>query len=275
MLSPLQGLTLKYCDLNSDSIIQPEHRSILIVEKADSELATWVKDRPGMNFSPSYTRFICLLDGETDYSLQDLSMTLLPPPYLDKLFLRAFQEAFIRMSICVVNREQGMTTSRPPMGKVAVNCPMRIMVAEDNLTNLHVLVKTLNKMGYEDIIAAQDGRKAFDLYISESQGGRHVDLIFMDMQMPVLDGCSASLKIRQWIMDNLEYRKERYLPTHIIALTARPFQEDRQVCLRSGMCRFASKPIQWEFLEQLLEEAYAAIARKFICRCQNLAMAAW
>src|SRR5208283_895732 len=67
--------------------------------------------------------------------------------------------------------------------------------------------------------------------------GRTPDVIFMDMQMPILDGCEATGQIRQW---EQEFHKPR-LP--IIALTAGAFAEDIRRCETAGMDDFLSKPV--------------------------------
>lgn len=84
------------------------------------------------------------------------------------------------------------------------------------------------------------------------------DVIFMDMQMPEVDGCSASRIIRQG----------KYTP-HIIAMTANAFAEDKEKCLASGMCDYASKPVKWEVLEEKLVNAFEVISGRKRCTCRS------
>lgn len=95
----------------------------------------------------------------------------------------------------------------------------------------------------------------------------------MDMQMPVLNGCEASMKIREYIS---EHPIEIHRPgPHIVAMTANSFSEDRQACLRSGMCCFAGKPVQWEHLEQIIIDGYSALKGERGCRCRAPFFLAW
>lgn len=54
---------------------------------------------------------------------------------------------------------------------------------------------------------------------------------------------------------------------HIVAMTANAFAKDRTSCLEAGMCEYASKPVQWDALEKILENAYKAVKISFNCRC--------
>ncbi|MDD2364689.1 MAG: response regulator [Desulfuromonadaceae bacterium] len=105
-----------------------------------------------------------------------------------------------------------------------------IMVVDDVEINRELLRVTLEKRGHR-IKTAENGQEAVELF---SEG--KFDLIFMDMQMPVLDGYAAVRKIR-------ELEKERELPgIPIIAMTAYALQGDREKCLAAGMDAYLSKP---------------------------------
>lgn len=106
----------------------------------------------------------------------------------------------------------------------------RILVADDNLVNRKVVHKMLEKKGHE-VISVEDGREALD-----TTENRMVDLILMDVQMPVMNGLEATAAIR---------KREENSRTHtpIIALTAHAMKGDREKCLESGMDDYISKPI--------------------------------
>jgi CheY-like chemotaxis protein len=88
----------------------------------------------------------------------------------------------------------------------------------------------------------ENGQEGYDTFVS----GRF-DLILMDMQMPVMDGYTATGKIR-----NRE--KDQNLPrVPIIALTAHAFKEDREKCLNAGCTEYLSKPIKKVKLIEMLE----------------------
>lgn len=114
---------------------------------------------------------------------------------------------------------------------------LNILLAEDVVPNQLIAKKFFERMGHTVQIAA-NGLEA----VSSIQN-REFDIIFMDMQMPEMDGCTATQKIRQ--MDHVADD----LP--IIAVTANVNEEDRQKCLDAGMNDFISKPIQFEALKSM------------------------
>lgn len=144
--------------------------------------------------------------------------------------------------------------------KIAANYPLNIMIVDDNSINIQLMLRVLKKFGYQFIQTAENGRQAVDLFKSMNGGERPIQCIFMDMEMPELDGCGATLTIR-----SLE-AKERQ--PHIIALTANAFHGDQDKCLWAGMCRYLCKPVKWESLELELEFAYKAIHGIASCCCK-------
>ena len=112
-------------------------------------------------------------------------------------------------------------------------CKSRLLVVEDMPLNLEVLHDMLQDVG---IIAdtAEDGSIAVSMTRKKDY-----DLILMDMQMPVMDGLTATTIIRE---------NPRYADTPIIALTANAFNDDVQACIAAGMNGFLSKPVLPEVL---------------------------
>ena len=108
----------------------------------------------------------------------------------------------------------------------------RLLLAEDVDINREIVVTLLEPTGLE-VECATDGAMAVDMF--ESSPGRY-DIIFMDLQMPKMDGITATRKIRSI--------KSHYAQqTPIIALTANVFQEDIDNCLKAGMNDHLSKPL--------------------------------
>ncbi|BAX79222.1 response regulator [Labilibaculum antarcticum] len=126
---------------------------------------------------------------------------------------------------------------------------LSILVAEDNPINQKVVMLTLRMMGLTCDIA-KNGVEALEMYKKD----RH-QVILMDMQMPVLDGISATEKIRSF--EKSETIEE---PTYIVALTANAFIEDKQRCLEAGMNDFLSKPFKEDGLRKILNEASKSLA---------------
>lgn len=109
----------------------------------------------------------------------------------------------------------------------------RVLVVEDNPTNQLVITALLNRMGV-DTRVAENGQLAVEMITAHAEP---FDAVLMDLLMPVLDGYSATERIRDW-----EYANQRpHLP--IIALTANAFPENRAHCQRIGMDDFLAKPV--------------------------------
>ncbi|MEL6253793.1 MAG: response regulator [Bacteroidota bacterium] len=106
--------------------------------------------------------------------------------------------------------------------------PLKILLVEDNAINQKVASRMLQKIGYQADIAG-NGQEALDALRIISY-----DLVFMDMQMPVMDGLEATRQIRE---------KLDKQPI-IIAMTANASEEDKRKCLEAGMQDYLSKPIQ-------------------------------
>ncbi len=122
--------------------------------------------------------------------------------------------------------------------RFAGNFPLRILIAEDNLVNRQLISHVLGKLGYTPEIV-ENGQEALDKLT-----GGEFDIIFMDVQMPVMDGLEATRLIRMRGGDQ---------PV-IIALTADAQEEDRQECLAAGMDDYISKPLQLERLINMLKK---------------------
>jgi PAS domain S-box-containing protein len=116
----------------------------------------------------------------------------------------------------------------------------RILVAEDNLVNQKLAIGFLEKMGYH-IDLAVNGLHA--LRMSQE---KNYDAILMDLQMPLMGGLEATLKIR-------EREKATGRHTPIIAMTAHAALQDRQQCLDSGMDGYITKPVRKESLRHEME----------------------
>ncbi|MCI9546831.1 MAG: response regulator [Lachnospiraceae bacterium] len=116
--------------------------------------------------------------------------------------------------------------------------PIKILVVEDVELNAEILLEILEMEGFQTV-HVQNGKEALELFEESSPG--EFDIILMDMQMPVMDGCAASKEIR-----NLDRPDAKSIL--IYACTANTFQEDRDKALESGMNDFLTKPIDVDIL---------------------------
>ncbi|WP_283434141.1 PAS domain-containing protein [Neorhodopirellula lusitana] len=128
-----------------------------------------------------------------------------------------------------------------------VRIPLCVLVAEDGITNQHVISGLLRSLGHECSIAS-DGRETLVKWRSES-----FDVILMDMHMPVMDGLEATRVIRQEEQDT-----KQHIP--IVALTAAAMAEDAKACREAGMDEFLTKPIHRKKLEQVLKRIASELA---------------
>jgi len=165
--------------------------------------------------------------------------SVLPKPVRQRVLWTALSGEF--------NRQKTISRKTPMTFSVSGNLlhkdfsekhPLSILVAEDNKVNQIFIMKTLGKLGYSADLAV-DGSEAI-----KATGQKHFDVIFMDVQMPVMDGLEATRIIKQ--------RQQTH--PYIIAMTANALQEDRDRCLEAGMNDYISKPVKLEELIVMLEK---------------------
>ncbi|MFS0839034.1 PAS domain S-box protein [Paenibacillus sp. 1P03SA] len=127
--------------------------------------------------------------------------------------------------------------------------PLRLLIADDHPMNRTLLLTLTGKLGYSaDVVTS--GAEAV-----QAAGERAYDIIFMDVQMPVMDGLEATRLIRE------KYGQDSPAPV-IIAVTAFAREEDKQQCLASGMNDYISKPILSDELKRLLAQWSARIKER-------------
>jgi CheY-like chemotaxis protein len=117
---------------------------------------------------------------------------------------------------------------------------LRLLLAEDNSVNRHMIARLLEKRGHS-VRAVESGREALAAFDAES-----FDLILMDVQMPDLDGFETTAAIRE-----RERGSGRHVP--ILALTAHAMKGDRERCLERGMDGYTTKPVQTKELYALID----------------------
>lgn len=117
-----------------------------------------------------------------------------------------------------------------------------ILVAEDEVNNYTLLEYIFRKEGHE-VIWARNGEEAVDIVLNKES--TNIDLVLMDIKMPVMNGYEATRKI-----------KEASLDIPVMAVTANVFADDRDKCMEAGCDEYISKPIK---RANLLSIAYKLI----------------
>jgi len=171
---------------------------------------------------------------ETKKKFPDLFASILIKPVKQQHLLRVIQKELLDI--------KETTVAAAPQQKIlsedfALKHPFKILVAEDNLINQKLIVRVLNKLGYQPVIA-DNGKIALEKLDKE-----FYEIILMDVQMPELDGLETTRLIRK------NYKRQ----PKIVAMTANAMVEDREACLNAGMDHYISKPLKLQELIDFLE----------------------
>ena len=134
----------------------------------------------------------------------------------------------------------GTINNKEEFDKPADSLPLKIAVAEDNMANQRVIMIMLRRLGWESEFA-ENGRELLDLVRNKDY-----DLIFMDVQMPLMDGLETTRRIRAGDAG------EGLRDVKIIALTANALSGDEARCLESGMNTYMTKPLKLSTLKQAI-----------------------
>ena len=192
------------------------------------ELATLVK----ANYAHTPIVLLSSIGDETKAKYPDLFSAILTKPAKLQNLCRVMHQA--------LNNAQETVTIQPPQTLLypgfAHKHPLNILIAEDNSINQKLIVRILNKLGYNPAVA-QNGVEVITMLEVN-----HYDVILMDVQMPEMDGHEATQLIRSSPVQQ---------PV-IIAMTANAMQEDKDECLRVGMDDYLSKPLNIEALLSIL-----------------------
>lgn len=222
------------------AILNSEHKIELVItdqhmpEMTGVQLATKIKE----NFGEIPVVLLTSVGDETRKNYPGIFSSILTKPVKHQKLGEVIKNQLSRQIVTTerkVNSEKNLLS-----GEFAEAFPLKILIAEDNAINEKLFVKVLSKMGYAPNVA-RNGKEALD----EARRFSY-DLIFMDVQMPEMDGLEATGRIRE-------------LPGTqpvIIAMTANAMQEDREICIAAGMDDYLAKPLRYEEIKSALERVY-------------------
>ena len=158
--------------------------------------------------------------------------------------LRA-EEVYDDLNVSAVNVSLDQASQATPQGEFSG----QVLLVEDNPVNLGVVQKALSKLGLK-CETAHDGNEALARFNQQ-----RFDLIFMDCQMPEMDGYEATRQIR------LQEAADGSVPTAIIAMTANAMAGDREKCFMAGMDDYLAKPVGLEQLHECVAGWLTTTAR--------------
>ncbi|WP_186645710.1 response regulator [Fluviispira vulneris] len=189
-------------------------------------------------YSDNKILFIAVFKNSSHYSPED---KIIPNGYFGNIF-KPYRYSILFDILQEASTQSFSGTSIPQKAeeqKVGDIFPLKILVAEDNVVNQKLITNILKKFGYVcDIVA--NGNEVLEA-LTRSQ----YDIIFMDVQMPEMDGLEATRQIIK------KYPKSSSRPK-ILAMTAHARGAEGQVCLDAGMEGYLSKPIDMKELKQIL-----------------------
>jgi len=193
----------------------------------------WVESRPGMG---------SIFHVELPFPVADSSSFALEQQKVDgENGQSAIQE----------NQEQAIEVE--PISLVGI----KVLLAEDNLTNQKLASRLLQKRGCE-VVIANNGEEAIEMLFGSAatSSDNQFDIVLMDCQMPILDGFDATRAIRE---------KERLLAIKrripIVAVTANAIEGDRELCASAGMDDYVTKPLNVEELFRVVSSCLSKAAK--------------
>lgn len=193
------------------------------------QLATWIRDKNAL----LPVILLSSIGDETRSKYPHLFAAVLTKPVKQQQLCRVIQMALQQVSQ-VLETEPARTSLLD--SEFASQHPLSILIAEDNHINQKLILRILNKLGYQPMVA-ENGAEALRMVQKHNY-----DLVLMDVQMPEMDGLEATQAIRL----------AKILQPKIVAMTANAMIEDREMCISAGMDDYLSKPLDISALMKIL-----------------------
>lgn len=222
---------LKSTSSSFDVIILENHLPLL----KGISIANDIRNRSEYSHLPIYLLTFSSELGLIDEAGKDLEIAgyLVKPVVPSEI--RAFLSKKENVVLGFLSEQKGFSNNEDSL---VLRKNSRILIAEDNEVNRLVLQRNLQKLGAE-VISAENGKVALDFFFKE-----RIDLILLDIQMPVMDGFELATRIRTWESENPSTR----IP--LIAVSAGTVSGEREKCLSLGIDRFVAKPYRIEEISE-------------------------
>ena len=174
--------------------------------------------------------------------LVELSGSRIFASYINGITFLEFQFKFQKTPAeKIIPGESKISSAGGSLSKAVDLKDANVLLVEDNLINQKIVVLSLKHL-VSNIDIANNGKEAMDKF-----GSIKYDVILMDIQMPIMDGITATKKIRE-----IEANSNSHVP--IIAITANALSGDKEICLAAGMNDYISKPFQIDLLVQKMKD---------------------
>ena len=241
-----------YCEAVAELInLEPTASSSIDVVLADANLLNAVNDSVLSNFVKLHC-YGCNLwlmdhDNDTRFTSKALQIT----GFIDK----PVSPADLFYAVSWVS-DKTPIQSPSNLANKEKKYPINILVVEDHVINQTVISLMLEDC-VESFSTADNGEEALSmLKSSEKEGGRKFDMIFMDCQMPIMDGYEATKKIRAGDVG------EFYKNICIVAMTANSMNGDREYCLAVGMDNYIAKPFEFDRVYEVIDSLHHKISEQ-------------
>ncbi|MEO6852233.1 MAG: response regulator, partial [Mucilaginibacter sp.] len=172
---------------------------------------------------------------ETKKKFPGLFASILTKPVKQHHLLNSIQTAISDLKENVLNEDKQKQVLSDDF---AVQFPLTILVAEDNLINQKLIMRILNKLGYQPDMAGNG------VEVLQKMERKTYDVVLMDVQMPEIDGLEATAAIRA----------KTWQQPFIIAMTANAMSGDKEICIKAGMDEYIAKPMKLQELVDMLKE---------------------
>ena len=169
---------------------------------------------------------------------------------IDQIIYKPLNLTKTLRSIDIVNKERKIQDNTEVTQTHMLFEDIHILVAEDNKINQKLIVNILQRLGIR-VTTVENGHEA----LVQREKINDYDMIFMDIQMPVMGGIEATQKIIAYE----EKSRKHHIP--IVALTANALEGDREKYLAAGMDDYLSKPIVFETLQKMLQKYFEQSVR--------------